>query len=123
VSSNASAVFIAEDGIVLFEGKQGTRRGMTAMSTEKRNDENIPPLTDAYYEEQASQEEFYLEETEEELRMILECDDSSPLQSEVVRVERKYVVEELITRNADDPPLREDAAEEMLRSIFRDLDR
>jgi len=30
---------------------------------------------DSYYEERASQEEIYLEEMEEEVRMILECVD------------------------------------------------
>ena len=34
------------------------------------NDKNIPTDTDAYYETVASQEEIYLEETEEELRAI-----------------------------------------------------
>ncbi len=36
------------------------------------NDENIPTDTEAYYEAVASQEEIYLEETEEKLRVILE---------------------------------------------------
>jgi hypothetical protein len=35
------------------------------------NDKNIPMDTDAYDEELASQEELYLEETEEEVRAIL----------------------------------------------------
>ena len=39
---------------------------------------NIAVTIDAYYEEQASQEEIYLEEIEEELRMILESDDPAP---------------------------------------------
>jgi hypothetical protein len=95
---------------------------MTTMSTEKRNDENIPPLTDAYYERLASQEEFYLEETEEELRMILESGDSPPLHSESLREEREYAVEEFITGDSDDASLSEGAAEEMLRSIRKDLD-
>ena len=42
------------------------------------NDENIPTDTEAYYEAVASQEEIYLEETEEELRVILESDDPPP---------------------------------------------
>jgi len=37
------------------------------------SDNNIPP--EAYYEEQASQEELYLEETEEEVRAILTSAD------------------------------------------------
>jgi hypothetical protein len=36
------------------------------------SDEDISTNTEAYYETLASQEEIYLEETEEELRMILE---------------------------------------------------
>ena len=35
------------------------------------NDKNIPTDTEACYEELASQEELYLEETEEEVRAIL----------------------------------------------------
>ena len=38
---------------------------------------NIPTHTDAYYEAVASQEEIYLEETEEELRAIFISDDPS----------------------------------------------
>ena len=41
------------------------------MSIYKSNDEKIPTDTEAYYEAVASQEEIYLEETEEELRAIL----------------------------------------------------
>lgn len=48
------------------------------MSIDKRNDESIPTDTEACYEELASQEEIYLEETEEELRAILIFDDPSP---------------------------------------------
>lgn len=39
------------------------------------NDLSMSTDTDAYYEAVASQEELYLEETEEELRMILESDE------------------------------------------------
>jgi hypothetical protein len=39
------------------------------------DDSNIPPEV---YEEQASQEELYLEETEEEVRAILTSDDQVP---------------------------------------------
>jgi len=41
------------------------------MSININNDENIPIDTDACYEELASQEELYLEETEEEVVAIL----------------------------------------------------
>jgi hypothetical protein len=42
------------------------------------SDENIPTDTEAYCEAVASQEEIYIEETEEELRVILESDYPSP---------------------------------------------
>jgi hypothetical protein len=51
---------------------------MTTMFIYERNGENIPTETEAYYEAVASQEEIYLEETEEELRMILKSDDLLP---------------------------------------------
>ena len=79
-----------------------------------RTDETILIQTDAYYEEQASQEEVYLEETEEELRMILCADDLSPAQDECVNEEQGEAVEELITGDADDPPLSEQRVREML---------
>lgn len=51
------------------------------MSTDMNNDKNLPPDTEAYYETIASQEEIYLEETEEELRAILTSEDGpSPSQ-------------------------------------------
>ncbi|NUQ27442.1 MAG: hypothetical protein HOQ35_02855 [Acidobacteriaceae bacterium] len=77
-------------------------------------DETILIQTDTYYEEQASQEEVYLEQTEEELRMIL-CEDDSPSpQSECVNEELGEAVEELITGDADDAPLSEQTVREML---------
>ena len=94
---------------------------MTTMSTDKSDDENIPTLTDAYYEEQACQEEVYLEETEEERRVFLAPDDPSPLQSENLNEQRERAAEELITGDSDDPPLGDEAVEEMLRSILRGL--
>jgi len=57
--------------------KRDIERGH-AVSINMNNDENIPTGTDAYYEEVASQEEMYLEETEEELRAIFSSDDPSP---------------------------------------------
>jgi len=41
-------------------------------------DNSIPSDTEACYETVASQEEIYLEVTEEELRAILTSDDQSP---------------------------------------------
>ena len=51
------------------------------MATNTNNDKNIPTGTEACYEALASQEEIYLEETEEEVRAILTSDDQSPSQT------------------------------------------
>ena len=51
---------------------------MATMSIEKNSQENIQNDSDAYYETNASQEEIYLEEVEEELRAIVTSDDPSP---------------------------------------------
>ena len=47
------------------------------MTMNTNDDTNIPIETEACYEELASQEEIYLEETEEEVRAILTSDDQS----------------------------------------------
>ena len=47
------------------------------MTMNMNNDENIPVETENGYETLASQEEIYLEETEEEIRAILTSDDQS----------------------------------------------
>ena len=78
------------------------------------NGENISNDTDAYYEAVASQEEIYLEETEEELRVILESDDPHPPRSERPNQQREHAAEELITGDSDDPPLSEQTIEETL---------
>ena len=85
------------------------------MCAQDSNDKNIPFQTDAYYEERALQEEIYLEETEEELRMILESDDLPSQQNESLDEEREHAAEELIIGDSDEPPLSEAAVEEMLR--------
>jgi hypothetical protein len=56
---------------------------MTTIFIYESNDENLPTDTEACYEVVASQEEIYLEETEEEIRMILTSDDP-PLSEETV---------------------------------------
>ena len=48
------------------------------MPINTNSDKNIPIETDACYETLASQEELYLEETEEEVRAILASNDQSP---------------------------------------------
>jgi hypothetical protein len=119
---------------------------MTTMSVEKVNDENTSIHTEAYYEELASQEELYLEETEEEVRAILTSYVSSASQNvrsigiescglrepdlevrgsmtdpknnpRIAESLDEQIVdasEELITGDADDPPLSEEAVQEML---------
>jgi len=100
-----------------------------------RNYDNVTPQnvpndddsdTDACYETVASQEEIYLEETEEELRAILISEDPSSYgQGETTCVdccfvtesldeERGRAAEELITGDSDDPPLSANAVVEML---------
>ena len=51
-------------------------RGTSQCRLTCSDDNNIPPKV--YYEEQASQEELYLEETEEEVRASLTSDDQVP---------------------------------------------
>jgi hypothetical protein len=81
----------------------------------EKNSENIPVGTDAYYEVLASQEELYLEETEEEVRVILESDDPAPYRTESIEEEREHAAEALIDGDSDDPPLSEADLEQMLR--------
>ncbi len=52
------------------------------MRGHESNDEDIPIGSEAYFEAVASQEETYLEETEEELRMILAFHDLPPSRPE-----------------------------------------
>ena len=84
------------------------------MCTYEGNDKNLSIGTDAYYEEQASQEEVYVEETEEELRMILVFGDPSPCRSENLNEQREHAAEELIIGDSDDPLLGEVMVEQML---------
>jgi len=85
------------------------------MLTYESNDENISSDTEACYEAVASQEEISLEETEEEVRMILECDDPPLPQDENPNQQREKASEELITGDADDPPFSEEMVEDMVR--------
>jgi hypothetical protein len=77
------------------------------------HDQSLPTDVDAQYEMIASQEEIYLEETEEELRAILIFADLSP--SENADEQLGDAAEELITGDSDDPPLSEEAVVERLR--------
>jgi hypothetical protein len=88
---------------------------MTAMFICDSNGENIPTDTEAYYEAVASQEEIYLEETEEELRAILEFDGPVPPPGEPPNRQRDPAAEEMIIGDSENPPLCEEAVEKILR--------
>jgi hypothetical protein len=79
-------------------------------------DRDIPIDSDACYEVVASQEEIYLEETEEELRMILESDDLPTRPDESFNQQQEFAAEELIIGDSDDPPLSEETVLQMLRT-------
>jgi hypothetical protein len=100
-----------------FGVREVLRKEMTTMFIHESNEENIPNRSEAYFEEVASQEEIYLEETEEELRMILVSDDSPQSRSESPNQQRDHAAEELIIGDSDDPPLSEEVVREMLRMI------
>ncbi len=82
------------------------------MTINMGNDKNIPADLEACYERVASQEEIYLEETEEEVRAILIFD--SPCPTGEVEDLPDQAAEELITGDADDPPLSEETVVGML---------
>jgi hypothetical protein len=86
---------------------------MTTMSICSSEDQN-PTYTEAYYEEQANQEEVYLEETEEEMRVILVSYDPTLSGNENLSEQREDAAEELITGDSDDPPMSEESIDEML---------
>jgi hypothetical protein len=77
------------------------------------SDEDISTNTEGYYETLASQEEIYLEETEEQLRMILESCDPLLTGGESLAYAIEDAAKELISRDLDDPPLSEEKVEEM----------
>jgi len=83
------------------------------MFTGSSKDDN-PTYSEAYYEEQANQEEVYLEETEEELRVILVSCDPTPSEDESPDEQREEAAEELITGDSDDPPMSDEAIDEVL---------
>ena len=63
------------------------------MCAQESNDNNISSQTDAYYKEQAHQEEICLEEIKDDLHMILESDDPAQPQSESPNQQRAYTAE------------------------------
>lgn len=114
------------------------------MSIYLNNNKDSLADSEACYEEIASQEETYLEETEEELRAILTFDDPSfPQKNNWALVESRtelslswqvkksmteddstvagdldeqlsHAAEELIAGDSDDPPLNDEAVAEMI---------
>ena len=79
------------------------------MAINANNDKNIPIETESCYETPASQEEIYLEETEEEVLTILTSDDQSPSKttakywrSKIEEMELDWEVE-IHGRQIDDP--------------------
>jgi hypothetical protein len=93
------------------------------MSTYKSNDENLSTDMEVYYEIVASEEEIYLEETEEEVIEVLETDNppssqnsvrTDPCPAENLDERRIHAAEELITGDSDDPPLSQEAVADML---------
>jgi len=78
---------------------------------------------DVYYETVASEEEIYLEETEEEVFEVLITEDESVLRKnplnrtcvgETLSEQRIHAAEELITGDSDDPPLSEEDVSKLL---------
>jgi len=101
-----------------------TFRGEITMPMNMDDDGN--PAADAYYETIASQEEIYLEETEERLRAILISYDPFPSRSipEASNApgmavspdeQLEHKAQELITGDSDDPPICNEAVVEMLK--------
>jgi len=114
--------------LIVAQAGRNPQERMHPMITE----ENIPDDKDACYEIVASQEEVYLEETEEEIRAILIFDDLSlsedpvtgatnnPCAIKSVDEQVEQEVEELITGDSDDPPMSEDEVSEMIKKPAHD---
>jgi hypothetical protein len=77
------------------------------------SDEVISTNTEAYYETLASQEEIYLEETEEELRMILESCDPPLTGGESLVHTIEDAAKNFSPEIFYDPPLSEETVEGM----------
>lgn len=69
---------------------------------------------EAYYEEQASQEEIYLEQVEENLRATLTSGTTmTPSAAKTLDDQLNHAGEELLTGDSDDAPLSEETITEM----------
>lgn len=93
------------------------------MFIDKSNDQNISSHTEAYYEALASQEQEYLDEIVEKFREceVLVFENSSAINITCHSPDEPLhqAAEELITGDADDPPLSDEAVMEILRMIFK----
>jgi len=90
-----------------------------ATAPDERNESGkIPPAnTEAYYEyyeEQASQEELYLEQVEENVRLILTTETKTNRLADNPDEWLDAAVKDLLTGDSDDPPLSEQTIEETL---------
>ena len=69
---------------------------------------------EAYYEEQASQEEIYLEQVEENLRVTLTSETTTtPSAAKTLDDQLNHTGEELLTGDSNDAPLGEETITEM----------
>ena len=110
---------------------------------DKNPAENNQIHTESYYEEVASEEEIYLEEREERARTVLISESSfqsgltrdngspgvnsslpvintPPREESGGATELDDATQELVTGDSDDPPLSDEAVEEMLRKTQND---
>ena len=92
------------------------------MPVDNSNKETVSAGTQDYCDARTDQEEIYREEAEEEVRQVLESGELSLLQSngpymgDTLAEQLDHAARELITGDADDPPLSEHAIENMLQN-------
>ena len=92
------------------------------MAVGNSNKETIKAGTQDYCDARADQEEIYREEGEEEVHQVLELDEPSPSQdngsymADSLGEQLDHAARELITGDADDPPLSEQAIGNMLQT-------
>lgn len=84
----------------------------------ENNDKNLPTGAEAYYEAIASQEEIYLEDREDEVRVILESDEAPPLLTENPDQQREHTAKDLITGDSHNSAHSEEAIEAMITMII-----
>jgi hypothetical protein len=96
------------------------------MPISNSNKENISTGTPDYCDPRADQEEIYREEGEEAVHQVLESDELLPLQNngsymaDSLGEQLDHAARALITGDADDPPLSEQAIRNMLQDRPQD---